>query len=178
MLRKVPHTYVIVFAIIVLAAILTWFIPPGKYIQETQIINGKETQGVTFYYLEDLPADQKVDFNPEIQSWQVFAALFKGFVKQSNIIIFILMIGGAFWIMNQTKAIDVGIYSFLKFTRKLENTSFMRKLGVDNIVFVLIMLLFSIFGAVFGMSEETIAFVIILIPLAISMGYDSLTGVC
>jgi len=39
------------------------------------------------------------------------------------------------------------------------------------------MLLFSIFGAVFGMSEETIAFIIILVPLAISMGYDSITGV-
>jgi uncharacterized ion transporter superfamily protein YfcC len=41
----------------------------------------------------------------------------------------------------------------------------------------LIMLMFSIFGAVFGMSEETIAFIIILVPLAISMGYDSITGV-
>ena len=38
--------------------------------------------------------------------------------------------------------------------------------------------MFSIFGAIFGMSEETIAFTIIIIPLAISMGYDSLVGVC
>ncbi|MDD2491853.1 MAG: AbgT family transporter, partial [Bacteroidales bacterium] len=33
------------------------------------------------------------------------------------------------------------------------------------------------FGAVFGMSEETIAFAVLLIPLAISMGYDSIVGV-
>jgi len=39
------------------------------------------------------------------------------------------------------------------------------------------MIMFSIFGAVFGMSEETIAFVIIFVPLAISMGYDSIVGV-
>jgi len=39
------------------------------------------------------------------------------------------------------------------------------------------MLMFSIFGAVFGMSEETIAFIIIFVPLAISMGYDSIVGV-
>jgi len=37
--------------------------------------------------------------------------------------------------------------------------------------------MFSIFGAVFGMSEETIAFMVVLVPLAISMGYDSITGV-
>jgi uncharacterized ion transporter superfamily protein YfcC len=103
--------------------------------------------------------------------------MFKGFVKQSNIIVFILMIGGAFWIMNESKAIDVGIMAFLKFTKKLENNRLMRAVGIDNIIISLIMIMFSIFGAVFGMSEETIAFAIILIPLAISMGYDSLVGV-
>ena len=40
------------------------------------------------------------------------------------------------------------------------------------------MLLFSVFGAVFGMSEETIAFCLVLVPMAISMGYVSITGVC
>jgi uncharacterized ion transporter superfamily protein YfcC len=49
---------------------------------------------------------------------------------------------------------------------------------MNNIVLVLIMLMFSLFGAIFGMSEETIAFVIILVPLAIRMGYDSIVGVC
>jgi uncharacterized ion transporter superfamily protein YfcC len=87
------------------------------------------------------------------------------------------MIGGAFWIMNQSKAIDVGIYDFLKFTRKIGHNSLIRKIGVDNIIISLVMLLFSVFGAVFGMSEETIAFAIIIVPLAISMGYDSIVGV-
>jgi uncharacterized ion transporter superfamily protein YfcC len=50
-------------------------------------------------------------------------------------------------------------------------------LGADNLVVVLIMLIFSVFGATFGMSEETIAFVIIFVPLAIGMGYDSIVGV-
>ena len=177
MLKKVPHTYVIVFGIIVIAAVLTWFIPPGKYVEVTTVVDGKETTGMVFFYEEDLPAEYQDQFDSNVQTWQVFSALFKGFVKQSNIIIFILMIGGAFWIMNHSRAIDVGIFSFLRFTRKLENIRLMRKIGVDNIIIVMIMILFSSFGAIFGMSEETIAFVIILIPLAISMGYDSLTGV-
>ena len=41
---------------------------------------------------------------------------------------------------------------------------------------ILIMTMFSLFGAIFGMSEETIAFVIVIVPLAISMGYDSIVG--
>ena len=40
------------------------------------------------------------------------------------------------------------------------------------------MLLFGVFGAVFGMSEETIAFVAVVIPLARSLGYDDFVGVC
>ena len=178
MLKKVPHTYVIVFTIIVIAAIMTWFIPSGKYIEETRVVDGVEKSEMVFYYYENLPDEHKETIEPRPQTWQVFSALFKGFVKQSNIIIFILMIGGAFWIMNKSKAIDIGILAFLKLTRKFDRNRVMRYLGVDNIIIVLVMIMFSLFGAIFGMSEETIAFAIILIPLAISMGYDSIIGVC
>lgn len=111
------------------------------------------------------------------QSWQIFSALYEGFVDKADIIIFILIIGGAFWIINDSRAIDVGIMSFLRLTKKLERFRVFRKLGVDNLVITFIMMIFSVFGATFGMSEETIAFIIIFVPLAISMGYDSITGV-
>jgi uncharacterized ion transporter superfamily protein YfcC len=166
MKRSFPHTYVIVFYIILLAAILTWILPGGEYIKETVTIEGGEKTELVY---------REVDSNP--QSWQVFAAIFKGFVKQSGIIVFILMIGGAFWILNSSKAIDVGILSFIRYTSKLERYRLIRFLGVNNIIITLVMILFSIFGAVFGMSEETIAFIIIMVPLAITMGYDSIIGV-
>ena len=178
--RKVPHTFVIVFFIILIAAVLTWIIPPGKYVQE-QV--GGETV-MTFYYADQLPesgastGSANAEFHAEPQTWQVFSAFYKGFVKQANIIVFILIIGGAFWIMNKSKAIDMGIMSFLKFTKRLERWKLMRKIGVNNVVIILIMLLFSLFGSVFGMSEETIAFALIIIPLAVSMGYDSIVGLC
>ena len=169
MKRKVPHTYVIIFSIIIVAAIATWLVPGGEYQRETKIVNGVEREVIvagSFEYTSNQP-----------QTWEIFSSFFNGFVNTANIIVFILMIGGAFWIMNESKAIDVGIFSLLKFTRKLESVKFIRFLGVDNLIIVLIMLMFSVFGAVFGMSEETIAFIIIFVPLSISMGYDSITGV-
>ncbi len=186
--RKVPHTFVIVFAIIVIAAVLTWIIPPGKYVTE-QV--GDETV-MTFHYLDELnesgpstpstgsgtEGSGTAEYHAEPQTWQIFSAFYKGFVKQGNIIVFILIIGGAFWIMNKSKAIDMGIMSFLKFTKRLERWKLMRKIGVNNVVIILVMLLFSLFGSVFGMSEETIAFALIIIPLAVSMGYDSIVGLC
>ena len=114
----------------------------------------------------------------EPQTWQIFSALYEGFSQQAGIIAFVLVIGGAFWIVNSTKAVDEGICRFISWVRKLERFSLVRKLGVGNIVITLVMLLFGLFGAVFGMSEETIAFVAVVIPLAKSLGYDEIVGVC
>ena len=163
-----PHTYVIIFALIVLSGVLTWVMPGGEFARESKQVNGIERQVVvpgSFQHIENRP-----------QTWQIFASIFQGFKKTHEIIFYILMIGGAFWIMNESKALDVAIFSFLTFTRRLERIRLIKYLGVDNIVITLIMLCFSFFGAVIGMSEETIAFVVIFVPLAITMGYDSIVG--
>lgn len=140
---KVPNTYVIIFTVLLVCAVSTWFISGG-----------------------------------EPQTWQVFSALYEGFSQQAGIIAFVLVIGGAFWVVNSTKAVDYGIMKFISRVQGLERYGMIRKLGVGNIVITLVMLLFGLFGAVFGMSEETIAFVAVVIPLARSLGYDDFTGVC
>lgn len=112
------------------------------------------------------------------QTWQVFSALYEGFSQQAGIIAFVLIIGGAFWVVNTTKAVDTGIMKFISKAQRLERFPLMQKIGVGNVVIVLVMLLFGLFGAVFGMSEETIAFVAVVIPLAKSLGYDEIVGVC
>ena len=140
---KVPNTYVIIFVVLLLCAVATWFVPGGQP-----------------------------------QTWQVFSALYEGFSQQAGIIAFVLVIGGAFWVVNSTKAVDEGILKFISKVQELERFSLIRRLGVGNIVITLIMLLFGLFGAVFGMSEETIAFVAVAIPLAKRLGYDEFTGVC
>ena len=165
-MKKIPHTFTIVFALIVFAAVLTWFIPAGEFLREN--VDGREVVvNGSFHYVDRAP-----------QTWQIFSALFNGFVDKADIIIFILMVGGAFWILNNSHAIDVGVMSFLRRIRRLSRFKLIQKLGVENIIITLVMIMFSLFGAIFGMSEETIAFVVVFIPLAIQMGYDSIVGVC
>ena len=169
-MKRIPHTFTIVFALIVFAAVLTWIVPAGEFLRQSVDVNGSSREVVvqnSFHYVDRAP-----------QTWQIFSALFNGFVDKADIIIFILMVGGAFWILNNSHAIDVGVMSFLRNVRRLGRYGLIRKLGVDNIIIALVMLLFSLFGAIFGMSEETIAFVVVFIPLAIQMGYDSIVGVC
>ena len=167
---SIPHNLVIVFSIIIIAAVLTWIIPGGKYDRHIVSVNGVDRSVIvnnSFHYLESQP-----------QTWQIFSAFYKGYINMSHIIVFILMLGGAFWIVNETKAIDVGIFSFLGFTRRMECYRIVKIFGVNNIIITLIMILFSLFGAIFGMAEETIAFAVIFVPLSISMGYDSIIGIC
>ena len=174
-MKKIPHTFTIVFALIVLAAVCTWLVPAGEFVRETVTVQNADgstsmrevVQSGSFHYVDSHP-----------QTWQVFSSLFNGFVDKADIIIFILMVGGAFWILNNSHAIDVGVMAFLRKVLRLNKYRIFQKIGVENIIISLIMIMFSLFGAVFGMSEETIAFVIIFVPLAISMGYDSIVGVC
>ncbi|HON19743.1 MAG TPA: AbgT family transporter [Bacteroidales bacterium] len=165
---NIPNTFTIVFFIIVVAAVLTWIIPSGEFMKEVKEVDGSLREVIVpdSYHLVE----------KEIQTWQIFSAFFNGFVKTANIIVFILMIGGAFWILNFTKAINIGILSFLKIIAALQKKRLFRHININTIVLVSIMIVFSLFGAIFGMSEETLAFVIIFVPLAISMGYDSIVG--
>ena len=144
---KVPNTYVIIAAIIVVCAVLTWFVPGGQYV--------KADDGTLTY--------EAVDSVP--QTWQVLSAVYHGFVKQAGIIVFILVVGGAFWLLNATGAVEAGIRRFIVRIGKR-----------DLFVLVALTVLFSLAGAVFGMSEETIPFVGIVVPLVVSMGYDAFMG--
>ena len=144
---KIPNTYVIIGAIILLCAVATWFVPGGQYV--------KAEDGTLSY--------EQVDHVP--QTWQVFSSIYHGFVKQAGIIIFILVVGGAFWLLNATGAVAAGISRFIARVGKY-----------DKVVLVAVTVLFSLAGAVFGMSEETIPFVGIVVPLVVSMGYDAVMG--
>ena len=45
MFKKIPHTYVIVFSIVVLCAVLTWIVPGGALDRKTVNVNGIARRG-------------------------------------------------------------------------------------------------------------------------------------
>jgi len=91
-----------------------------------------------------------------------------GLVDRAQIIGFVLLVGGAFGIILSTGAIDHGLGWVVT------------KLGDGKAKWTIIPVSFTLFslgGAVYGMGEDTIAFVLITVPFAIRLGYDSITGV-
>lgn len=98
----------------------------------------------------------------------VALAPIRGFVDKAQIIGFVLIIGGAFGLILATGAIDHGLRWAV-----LVLGNGRAKGAVVPVSFTL----FSFGGASFGMGESTIAFVLITIPLALRLGYDTITGV-
>nr|WP_295080906.1 YfcC family protein [uncultured Roseateles sp.] len=155
---KFPNTFVLLFGLLALIALATWLVPGGQY--ETEMVAGKKV----------IIADS---FHTVASKPQGFAALMtapiKGFVEASLIIGFVLIVGGAFSVLQSTEAIDSAIKSVAK--------AHTRSAWVRVAIIPVFVTLFSLGGATFGMAEEAIPFVLIFIPLALALKYDSIVGV-
>lgn len=157
---KVPHTYVIIFTIILIAFLGTYIIPAGTY---------DRVEGPNNRMIVDPDSFTQVDQTPvkffSFKEDHLFTSVFNGMQRSSGIIFFILIVGGAFAMIQGTGAIDAGIG---RAAIKLKNR------GI--ILIPVMMLLFGIGGATIGMAEETIVFVPIGIALARALGYDAIVG--
>lgn len=155
---KVPNTYLLIFSLLVLIAALTWIIPGGQY--ERTIVDGREiVVQNSFKYVGNNPQGLMA----------LFIAPLKGFVEAGLIIGFILFVGGAFNVLAKTDAINSLIN---KLTVAHKDSRLLQKLFIP-----VLMLMFSIGGATFGMNEEIIPFVLIIVPICLALGYDSIVGV-
>lgn len=247
---KMPHTYVIIFWVVMFCWLLTFLVPVGKF--DTHEVTYKDAQGNeksrtvlmtdTFRYGYELNKD-KLKANLEVlvkddvklkenglekskiqevisesspnldkekleesglseeviyklykdavyntdnkltkhagiwgtEDYKGFGVLnyvFEGLVtgdKWSSaigVVMFILVVGGAFGVIMRTGAVDAGIHSFINVSK-----------GKEVFALPLLYILFSFGGAVFGMAEETIPFAMIVVPFVVAIGYDSLTGI-
>jgi len=157
-----PHTLVVVMALVILVLALSWVVPSGEY-QRVKVETSQGSRSVTVdgtYH--EVP---KIRLGPEM----VLQSPIKGFMDGALLICFLLMIGGSFAIFQETRAVDFGI-------RRLTD-AITKRPHLEGLLIPALMVIFSLGGSVFGMSEEVIPFVIIFIPLARRLGYDSIVGV-
>ncbi|WP_100012223.1 YfcC family protein [Lentibacillus sediminis] len=150
-----PHVFVILFGIIIAAAIFTYFIPAGEYEREVNEA-GTETV-VDGTYTE-------VEKNP-LGFFELFQSIHAGMVDGAAIIFFIFIVGGAFGILNATNALQGAFGSLSRILA-----------GRELLLIPITMTAFALGGATFGMAEETIPFILILVPIALMVGFDSLVG--
>ncbi len=155
---RMPHTLVIVGSLIVLVLVLSWVLPSGSY-QRVEQEGRLVTVSGTYQQIE------KHYLGPQ---WLMIAPI-RGFLDGALIIAFLILIGGAFNVIQATGTIE---FSIRRITAALVAHPRLEKLMIP-----VLMTIFSLAGSVFGMAEEVIPFVLIFVPLALSLGYDSIVGV-
>ena len=156
---RIPDAFVIVFVLIIIAGVATWVVPGGHFDREIVTQDGHKREVIkkdSFQFQENQPQD-----------FEIFEAPLKGFIRMAEIIGFVFFVGGAFFVLQATGAINASIGAIVK-----------RMKGREKWIIVVVMAIFSFFGAFFGMCEEAIPFVLIFVPLALALGYDSITGLC
>ncbi|WP_324825858.1 YfcC family protein [Sinanaerobacter sp. ZZT-01] len=152
----IPHTYVLIFAIIILVTILTYIVPAGEFDRAQDEQTGRIfVVADSFHQVESTP----------VSPFDMFRSIHIAMDEVGYIIFFVLIIGGSFGIIQATGAIDAGIGSMVKKTK-----------GKEKLVIPLLMFVFSIAGAILGSAEEMLPFYPIIISLAIALGFDSITG--
>ena len=151
---KIPHTYVLLIFLIIIAAVSTWFIPAGMYNRVVE--KGRDLiDPRSFHTVSRSPAD----------ILDIFLAFPKALVEVAHIIFYIFIIGGAFGVLNRTGIIQTGIHSLV------------RRIGRNKALLVPILTaVFAIGGGTMGIAEETLVFLPALLLLARSLGYDSLVA--
>ena len=156
---KIPSAFSILYILIITVAIATWLIPAGQYdVNEA----GQYVAG-TYKVIESNP--QSV--------WDVLMAPVYGMVGGDlnpspaiGVAFFILVIGGFLGVVNKTGAINAGIATIIK-----------KYQGREHWLIIILMTLFALGGSTYGMAEETMVFYPLLIPVMVSVGFDSLTAI-
>lgn len=163
---KVPHVYAIIFALMVIFAVLTWIVPSGSY--QRQEVNGREVTVAGTYeqgektYIDEETGDE-VDLRQGV--FDVLQAPTRGIQEAIEVVAFILIVGGSFQVITKTGAITSGMG---RVVRRFKNK--------DILIIPIAMVLFALGGTSFGMAEETLPFFAIFMPIMMAMGFDSMTA--
>ena len=123
---NVPDTYIIIFFVVVIAAVMTFLVPKGYYETEdvTYLMNGVEkTRTVikdgSFQYLTDAagkPVTEGVALFSGDGGTGFFNYMYNGIISSSaiEIIAFLMVVGGAFGIMIRTGAVEAGLIGLIR----------------------------------------------------------------
>lgn len=161
---RAPDTLLVLLAVALMLAAIVPFVPagvfaPGQPMSLASFQPGESALGLTL-------------FSSSADTRGLLNLFFDGFTSGSRngaaigVIAFVLTVGGAFGLIQASGAIDNGLKRLVA-----------RFGDHPRLLLAVLFVAFSTGGAVFGMGEETIAFLALLLPLIRRLGYPPEVGV-
>jgi uncharacterized ion transporter superfamily protein YfcC len=153
---RVPHTLVLLFAIMIVALAGTWVLPQGRF--ETVLNERGRPLVVPGTYT---PVEERVVLAP----WDLLTAVPRAMADAQAIIFFLLIVGGAIAVLRATGAIDALLGWIL------------RRVGHSPGLLITIgMAVFALGAGTLGMSTEYVPFAAVLVALCTAMRLDAMTA--
>ena len=154
---KVPNTLVLLFAMQVLALVITWVLPAGEF-DTTLNEAGRGLVGPgPFTLLEESPSLSVID---------LLTAVPRGMADSQGVIFFVLIVGGVLAVIRHTGAIEALLGRILQ--------RFSTRTGL---LIFFPMFAFAVGASTFGMAVEFITLVALLMTFCLAMRLDALTAV-
>ena len=156
---RVPHTLVLLFGMCVVAWLMTYVVPQGRFQREK---NEAGREVVVDGSYARIAAEERV----QLPVWGVFTAIPKGLASAQDIVFFVFIIGGFFGVLRATGAIDAAIGALLRSLGRWPNGLIAGSL-----------LAFAVGSSTIGMAEEYVPFVPVLVLLCTRLRLDAMTAV-
>jgi uncharacterized ion transporter superfamily protein YfcC len=152
---RLPHPLVLLLVCVLIAAVMTHLLPAGQYERREDATTGRTvTVAGTYHQVEPAP----------VGPFAAFVAVPRGFVAGAEVIVLILLVGGAWAVVDKAGTLSA-IVGWLvgRFGRR------------PHLIVAIISLAFAAGGALENMQEEIIPLIPVLLLLARGLGYDGVT---
>lgn len=156
--RKTPHAYVLLFALVLLASLLTYAIPSGQFDRVAD-----QDLGQTIV----VPGSYEQTDPKPVPPWLILHKFYESLClpKTAALIWLIFITGGSFELVLQTGCMTTLCKRLLS-----------RMSGKELWVIPVFVSVFSVFGFTMGITTASVAFVPLGIATAKTLGFDRLSG--
>ena len=154
---RIPHTLVLLFAMMALALAATWFLPQGSF-ELAKDAKGHELVVPGTYTL----VTERVYLSP----LALFTVVPRALVMAADIIFFVFLVGGTIGVLRATGVIDALLGWALRVLT-----------GRPNALIVFGMALFAALSGTIGVAEEYIPFTALLVSLCLALRMDAVAAI-
>lgn len=152
---KLPHPFVLLLYAVLVAVALTWIVPAGQYDRRADATVGRDVV---------VPGSYHRVAQAPVGVMGALMAVPRGVVDGASVIICILVVGGAFALLDATGALGRLVGALVGRTRR------------PRIVVALVIIGFAIMGNLENMHEEIIALAPVLVVLSRGLGFGAVTA--
>ncbi len=152
---RVPHPFLLLLYGVIVATLMTWVIPAGEFERTLDLETGTAVVVAgTYHAVEAAP----------VGLMAALVAVPRGIMEGADVIAVILLVGGAFALLEQTGALSRLVSSLIY------------RAYHPTVVITGVSIAFSVLGAIEYMHEEIIALVPVVVMLSRRLGYGSITA--